>query len=57
MPRVKPATVVEAVVDEATKKVAGVAGADSIPDARATCGAEQRRTYIKILDVAIYNIT
>jgi hypothetical protein len=40
MPRVKPATVVEAAVDEATKKVAGAVGADSIPDAGATGEAE-----------------
>jgi hypothetical protein len=40
MPRVKPATVVEAAVDEATKKVAGAVGADSIPDAGATSEAE-----------------
>jgi hypothetical protein len=55
MPRVKP--VVEAVADETTKNIAGAAGTDSILDAGATGGAEQRRTYIKILGVAIYNIT
>jgi ATP-dependent RNA helicase DDX56/DBP9 len=40
MPRVKPTTVVEAAADEATKKVVGAAGADSIPDAGATNEAE-----------------
>jgi hypothetical protein len=42
---------------DALSKVAGAAEADNIPDARATGGAEQRRTYIKILGVPIYNIT
>jgi hypothetical protein len=57
MPHIKPATVVEATTDEATKKVAGAAGVDSVPDAGAIGGAEQMRTYIKILGVVIYNIT